>query len=265
VYRRVVLASLGRVWENVLDWEHLPWLHRSSFRSIALESASREGWRARVGLAGGPAEVCIEVELDRARLRYRTRTALGPGAGTEIWTRLAPAGPSATRIEVEFLLPGRASAPLEEAGAAYARLYERLWDEDEAMMRRRAAVLEGRRARAAAPGPADAATRLPLGPAAVLRAGLPRIVEAFGERLRLIALGPEIVAHAAVCPHFGGPLEDAEAENGRVRCPWHGYVFELADGRCAERRLRLAPRARVEVDPRSGEAFLHRQEDNPPC
>ena len=31
VYRRRIGASLERVWENVRDWEHLPWLHRQSF------------------------------------------------------------------------------------------------------------------------------------------------------------------------------------------------------------------------------------------
>ncbi len=35
-YRRTIRASLSRVWENVLDWEHLPWLHRSSFSDIKL-------------------------------------------------------------------------------------------------------------------------------------------------------------------------------------------------------------------------------------
>ena len=27
VYKREVAASLERVWENVYDWEHLPFLH----------------------------------------------------------------------------------------------------------------------------------------------------------------------------------------------------------------------------------------------
>ncbi|TMP97098.1 MAG: hypothetical protein E6L09_13880 [Verrucomicrobia bacterium] len=30
-------ASLERIWENVRDWEHLPWLHRRSFLDIQLE------------------------------------------------------------------------------------------------------------------------------------------------------------------------------------------------------------------------------------
>jgi len=31
-YQRTIHASLERIWENVCDWEHLPWLYRSSFR-----------------------------------------------------------------------------------------------------------------------------------------------------------------------------------------------------------------------------------------
>ena len=48
-YRRRVAASETRVWENVLDWEHLPWLHRHVFRDLEPLAASRTGWRVKVG------------------------------------------------------------------------------------------------------------------------------------------------------------------------------------------------------------------------
>ena len=44
-YRRQIQASLVRVWENVLDWEHLPHLHDSSFKYCELDEAGRWGWR----------------------------------------------------------------------------------------------------------------------------------------------------------------------------------------------------------------------------
>ncbi|MGE0682172.1 MAG: hypothetical protein AB7P69_14895, partial [Candidatus Binatia bacterium] len=47
-YRRTIHASLERVLENVRDWEHLPWLHRSSFRSIELLEQTSTSWRARI-------------------------------------------------------------------------------------------------------------------------------------------------------------------------------------------------------------------------
>ncbi len=117
-YRRTIRASLARIWENVLDWEHLPWLHRRSFLGIRLLEQSPEAWRARVTLppADAPREVGLEVRLDRPNLRYWSRTLEGQGAGTEVLTCLEP--------------------------LVYLRLYTRLWDEDERMMRRRQALLD---------------------------------------------------------------------------------------------------------------------------
>ena len=67
--------------------------------------------------------------------------------------------------------------------------------------------------------------------------------------MRLVRLGGEVVAHSALCPHWLGPLEDAPLEQGCIRCPWHGYLFDLRTGASADgRRLRLAPAPRVEVD-----------------
>jgi nitrite reductase/ring-hydroxylating ferredoxin subunit len=50
-----------------------------------------------------------------------------------------------------------------------------------------------------------------------------REVEVDGVRIR----------HATVCPHLGGPLDDAPMEDGCIRCPWHGYRFDLRTGRDA--------------------------------
>ncbi len=144
VYRRELRACLERVWENALDWEHLPWLHSSSFSSIECLESGRWGWRARVGLQpADPAHpITIELILDRPKSRYVVRTLEGPGRGTEIWTRLESGADGRTRIEVEFRLPEVAPASAQILGAGYTRLYERLWDEDEAMMRHRQAGLE---------------------------------------------------------------------------------------------------------------------------
>ena len=82
------------------------------------------------------------------------------------------------------------------------------------------------------------------------------MAELAGERIRVVELGGELVAHATRCPHWLGPLEDAPLEDGCVSCPWHGYRFDVRTGRSADgRRLRLAPAARIEVDSR-GEAWV---------
>ena len=255
VYRRRIPASLARVFENVLDWEHLPWLHRSTFSDIELESAGRWGWSARVALAPRErgAEARLEVRLDRPRLRYVTRTVAGLGAGTEIVTRLRPAGERATDIEVAFHVPGVPADRTGAVGEAYVRLYTRLWDEDVAMMLRRQARLDAGRQRAA-PG----AEPLRLGPVADLRASLPRVVEARGRRYRIIAWEGELLAHPVDCPHLGGPLDEAEVETGCVVCPWHGYRFRLRDGAEAHGRpFSLGDLPEVRIDPERGEASLH--------
>ena len=50
-YRRRMPVSLARMYENALDWEHLPWLHSSSFKSIDCIEAGDWGWRAKAVLA----------------------------------------------------------------------------------------------------------------------------------------------------------------------------------------------------------------------
>lgn len=46
------------------------------------------------------------------------------------------------------------------------------------------------------------------------------------------------------CPHRGGPLHQGEIEDGVVRCPWHGWQFDLATGASP-----LNPRSRVAAYP----------------
>jgi nitrite reductase/ring-hydroxylating ferredoxin subunit len=252
-YERRVRASEARLWENVLDWEHLPWLHRHAFVGCERLPASREGWRARVRLppADAPREILLELEVERAAGRYVARTREGPGAGTEIWTRVLPVAPDATDVEVEFHVPGVEPAERARLAAAYRQLYARLWDEDEAMMRRRQEVLDAGLLRAApAPG------TLPLGPAAALRARAPLVVRAGTVPLRIVACGDALFAHSAICPHFGGPLEETSSDPACVRCPWHGYRFDVRDGASADGRpLRLPFARRLDVDER-GEASL---------
>jgi nitrite reductase/ring-hydroxylating ferredoxin subunit len=251
IYRREVGAEVARVWENVLDWEHLPWLHRTSFSRIELASADAAGWRARVGLADASAtEILLEVRTERDAGRYVSRTLAGPGAGTEIWTQLRPNG-ARTGIEVEFHVPGVAPERAPAVGAAFERLYARLWDEDEAMMVRRTHEL----ARLRAPRPAGASP-VALGPLAELRPRLPLAVEFGGERWRVVEVEGRLFAHSTRCPHWLGPLEQAPLEDGCVRCPWHGYRFDVRSGASRDgRRLRLPPAPSVRVEA-SGEVIL---------
>ena len=254
VYRRTVGASIDRVWENVHDWEHLPWLHRSSFRHIEFLESGPWGWRAKIGLQPETAgEILLELVREESEDRYVSRTLEGPGAGTEIWTRLAADGADRTRVEVEFHVPGVAPDHAEAVGAAFVALYTRLWDEDESMMVRRTAELARR---PPGEGAASAAAR-DLGRLSELRTRLPLVVAHRGRRFRIVDLDGELVVHAAWCPHWQGPLDACEVHAGRIRCPWHGYEFDLRSGRSSDGRgLRLAPAPRLELDEAADTARL---------
>jgi nitrite reductase/ring-hydroxylating ferredoxin subunit len=243
VYQRRIGASLERVWENVRDWEHLPWLHHESFASIALEEEGEFGWRARIGLRGsGAPQIRLELVLDEGEC-YVSRTLDGPGAASEIWTRLRPVDAKQTDIEVEFLLPDVAPARRGPLGDAYVALYTRLWDQDEAMMQRRSWLLEAPRA---APG---AVEPLDVGSVAELEGRLPLRVAYAGRLVAITRIDAEWVAFDALCPHALGPLDAGEIADGRVVCPWHGYAFDVRSGRGCDgaAQLRLAPAPRVEV------------------
>jgi nitrite reductase/ring-hydroxylating ferredoxin subunit len=255
IYTRRVPVSLARVWENVLDWEHLPYLHHESFCGIELEDSGPWGWRARVALPprAKPTALSIEVRIDRAAGEYHTRTLAGPGAGTDIVTRLATHDEGHTDVAVAFHVPGAPVSARKAIGAGYLRLYTRLWDQDEAMMVRREAQLAGRAAGPAKPG---ARRVLALGPAAALRERLPLRVEVAGDGFRVLEQQGRLLAHPLVCPHLGGPLDEAVLEGNAVVCPWHGYRFDCESGRGPQtQRCRLPVRARVAIDA-AGQAQL---------
>lgn len=197
-YERTIRASLERVWENVLDWEHLPWLHRTSFGHVRLLATSADGWRAETSLAGGGPPFVVEVDVDRAGGRYHSRTVEGPGTGTDIVTTLTPRGAHETAIQVDFLVPGVPPEHRAVVGPVYVRLYARLWDEDEAMMMRRQTLLDGR----------------------------------FVDASRVATVDGVPCRFSTVCPHLGGPLDDAAIDAaGVVTCPWHGHRFDVRTGR----------------------------------
>lgn len=252
VYRRRVRASLRRVWENVFDWEHLPALHASSFQSAELLERRRDGWKLRlVNQPGDPARAQIlELRADKAAGSYVAATLEGPGAGSEVRTRLAPQGEHKTAIEVEFHVPEGDPQRLARIGQAYLATYARLWSEDEAMMIARERAIAARRRRR----PAVSRPRL-LGALAALRERLPLILSFAGERFRIVEMDGELVIHAAVCPHWLGPLDAAPVIDGCVRCPWHGYRFNVRSGANAD-GLPLALATPPQISVRDGYVTL---------
>lgn len=244
-YSRDISASPARIWENVRDWEHLPWLHAESFSSCKIEEAADWGWRAVTYGAGAAAaqRSVVELVIDLPRSRYVSRTLDGPLPGVEIWTALTPIEPHRTRVDVEFHLPHLSGAQAGKAGASLVSLYTRLWDEDEAMMIDRQASLDAGRH---VPPPAP----VQLGDLNALRASLPVTVEAGGIRVRIVDHGGALRAYPARCPHLLAPLDRTVPDaQGCITCPWHGYRFDITSGLSADGRgLTLGPIPAIDID-----------------
>lgn len=248
-YRRSLPVSIERLYENAVDWEHLPYVHRSTFSRIECLEAGQWGFRARVwrrAREDGQAFL-LDLRLDHDCRRWITRTVEGPGRGGEVWTHAFAIDADRTDIVVDFFAPGQ---PPEQAPALlrfYTDLYTRLYDEDVAMMALRQQRLGEDRGE-----PIDTSNAPHrLGTLAEVRARLPLVVELAGRRLRVVEVGGKLFAHTVICPHLLGPLENAEVRaGGTIECPWHGYRFDLESGVCvSHENLRLPPAGAVWVDP----------------
>lgn len=236
-YDRLIFAPLERVWENVLDWEHLPHLHETSFDYVELDDGGDWGWRT-----WSNAEHTGHVELTLASDdAYVARSYLGEHQISEIWTTLTKEDDS-TRVHVSFHLPDIAADNVEKMGDLMLGLYITLWDEDEAMMRERHDRLTESR---------SLQTQCNLGNEIDIRKQLEQ-----GEEIRFQLKRREfqlrldndnIVAHATICPHLMGPLNKSSLNERRLRCPWHGYEFNIDSGECvfpesAKCRLPISPK-----------------------
>lgn len=256
IYRRELGVGLARVWENVVDWEHLPALHRDSFASVELLALTPNGYRfALTPQPGAPSRrQVLRLETDKPAGRYVVTTEEGPGAGAEIRTRLTPLSPERTGVEVRFMAPAAKAERVRRTGEQLQAIYRRLWDEDEAMMRRRADMLARRDLEPTDPGPVD------LGEVEAVRAQAPFTVEVGGRLVRVDLLDGELLAFSAVCPHWLGPLDETPIEGGIVRCPWHDYLFDVRTGCSADGRgLALEPCPVLAVD--HGRAWLRPRTD----
>jgi nitrite reductase/ring-hydroxylating ferredoxin subunit/DMSO/TMAO reductase YedYZ heme-binding membrane subunit len=102
----------------------------------------------------------------------------------------------------------------------------------------------------------SAAQWIAVGPPDDLPDGAGRVVVgAAGERIAVFRDGTRVGALTNVCAHQNGPLGEGRIIDGCVTCPWHGFQYNLADGRSpppftekvATHRVRLA-RGIVEIE-----------------
>lgn len=71
-------------------------------------------------------------------------------------------------------------------------------------------------------------------PEAELPEGTVRRAVARGVPVVLVRRGGGVYALAESCAHLGGPLSEGRVEDDAIRCPWHGSLFALEDGRVLE-------------------------------
>ncbi|MGB6264780.1 MAG: Rieske 2Fe-2S domain-containing protein [Candidatus Acidiferrales bacterium] len=62
-------------------------------------------------------------------------------------------------------------------------------------------------------------------------AGEIREYEAAGKMIALANVGGKVFAISNVCLHRGGPLGQGELEGATVTCPWHGWQFDVTNGK----------------------------------
>lgn len=240
-YTRDLPVTLARMYENALDWEHLPHLHADSFKAISCRDAGDWGWHCDAVLAND-APVELELRLDRTAQRWITRTLSGLGAGSEIWSYVMAREEGGLRVVVDFFVPDVPAEANAQMLAYYKSLYAGLYDEDVSMMTGRQDAVEARPAMQ---------ERLSLGKKDEVLARVPFLFDLAGKSFRLVETEGALVAHAALCPHMLGPLSEAAVVDGVVTCPWHGYVFDIKTG--AEQtgqscRLAMPPQVAVSAD-----------------
>jgi nitrite reductase/ring-hydroxylating ferredoxin subunit len=260
-YRRELPVNVERLYENAIDWEHLPYLHRSSFARIECLDAGAWGFRARVWSQPYDEHraFVLELKLDRDCRRWITSTLEGPGRGSEVWTHAFPIGDRETHIVVDFFVPGIAPDRAPEVFDFYKNLYARLYDEDVVMMAGRQAQLDAIKSRAAA----EPSPRI-LGTLEQMLLKLPMTIEERGRRFRIIELDGKLVAHATVCPHTLGPLGTALVTNGIIECPWHGFRFDVVSGKCVSgHNCKLPAAPRISVDELNSNVTLEWKSDSP--
>ncbi len=94
-----------------------------------------------------------------------------------------------------------------------------------------------------------------VGPLSELPVGERRLIEANGKSIGVFNTGKQVVAVLNICPHayapvcrgkVGGTTLPSKAgefvwgrENEILRCPWHGWEYDLNSGQCLTDRRKL--------------------------
>jgi nitrite reductase/ring-hydroxylating ferredoxin subunit len=257
------------MYENALDWEHLPWLHQSSFSDIECIDAGDWGWRAKATLANTnpsqlPAKSLWHKALGKSLrhqpwqlLKFSSRliaqSLAAKRGGKEVllelrldrerkrWITTTLAGVGAgTEIwthviehdaeDIEVVVDFFVPNIPQPMAAPLGRYYQNLYHR---LYDEDQEMMETRQQaldKVKSPQKKDSTT-VSLGDIEELKAKLPITVSLAGRDWQLREHQNHIAVHATLCPHMLGPLDQGHTSaEGTVRCPWHGYEFSLATG-----------------------------------
>jgi nitrite reductase/ring-hydroxylating ferredoxin subunit len=276
-------VTLERMYENALDWEHLPWLHSSSFMRIDLIKAGRWGWHANAQLAATDASLLPDRSLWIAALKRSARyqpwrllkfsaslvkqLVVSAGSAVELqllldtdkrrWitTTLSGIGKGGeiwTEViehgpqDIEVVVDFYIPNIPQPIAAPLGEYYKNLYRRlyDEDQE-----MMEFRHSALNIQIVDADQQSLLLGPLEELRPQLPLSFTLSKRQWSLRENGGELIVHPTYCPHRLGPIEGAElSEQGEISCPWHGYRFDLTTGEnTSGQRCRLPKPPRLEV------------------
>lgn len=287
-YQRRMPVSLARMYENALDWEHLPWLHSSSFTAIECIESGDWGWRAWATLAsaknsGGPSHRLWGQALAKS-LRHQPLQLLSFASSLLMQSIAAKRGGSrvllelrldthkkrwitttldgvgkGTQIWTQVLEHGAEDIEVQvdffvpnipqAMAAPIGQYYQQLYQR---LYDEDQDMMERRQQALALvkQKPDSKEKQLVLGGIESLKKQLPLTVTVGGKEWQVVQHDGGIAVHHRLCPHMLGPLDRGRVtENGAVVCPWHGYEFSLADGsNLSGQRCKLPKPPKVTID-----------------
>lgn len=78
--------------------------------------------------------------------------------------------------------------------------------------------------------------------------GRAKLVKVLGVELGLFRVGGEYRAYRNVCPHAAAPICGGRVTASVLRCPWHGWEFDLRTGAHVSHPAERLQSYRVEVE-----------------
>ncbi|HET7856720.1 MAG TPA: Rieske 2Fe-2S domain-containing protein [Gaiellaceae bacterium] len=61
--------------------------------------------------------------------------------------------------------------------------------------------------------------------------GTAKKVQAGGETIALVNVDGSLYATQGACLHLQGPLGDGKVDGHLLRCPWHGWTYDVRTGK----------------------------------